>query len=784
MAENLVVVESPAKAETIKRYLGKKFEVLASYGHVRDLPSKGGSAVDPQSNFGMTYSISERSTKHVDAIAKALKKANALYLATDLDREGEAISWHLVEIFKQKKILEGKAIHRVVFNEITESAIKQAISSPRGVSMDLVNAQQARRALDYLVGFNLSPLLWKKIQPKLSAGRVQSPALRLICERETEIEKFVPKEYWTIETKLSRDTSAFKSKLHEYEGEKIKQFSITDEQKAFEIRDKLLLAGAGAMFVSRIEKKQRKRNPAPPFITSTLQQEAVRRLGFTAQRTMRVAQQLYEGISIDEETVGLITYMRTDSVSLSEDAVRDLRGFVREKYGENQVPETVRAFKTKSKNAQEAHEAIRPTSFSRSPEKLKPYLNEEQNKLYELSWKRATASQMIHATKDSVTAEFNCGGLGVFRATGSTVKDPGFMRVYSNDEETTLDSERLPPLVEGEKVDFETIVADQHFTDPPPRYGEASLVKTLEEYGIGRPSTYATIIATLIQRDYVELENKRFYPTDVGKLVSGFLTNHFSDYVDYEFTAQLEDALDAVSRGERDWISLLDEFWGPFEETVKTKETVSRKEVQQERSLGLHPNSGKPVSVRMGRYGPYVIIGNVEDEEKPSFHGLPSGTKIDKVTLEQALETTKLPRILGVEEGLEYSVNRGRFGPYVMYIEKLEESDTKKKQKKAKVKGKYVSLPETDDPHTVSLERAIELVLEKKAADAAKKILTFEAQGIEVLNGRYGPYVTNGEKNAKVPKDIEPNTLTLAACEELLAAAPVRRARKKKAKKK
>ena len=784
MAENLVVVESPAKAETIKKYLGEKFEVLASYGHVRDLPSKGGSAVDPQSNFGMTYSISERSTKHVDAIARALKKANALYLATDLDREGEAISWHLVEILKQKKILEGKAIHRVVFNEITESAIKQAISSPRGVSMDLVNAQQARRALDYLVGFNLSPLLWKKIQPKLSAGRVQSPALRLICEREAEIEKFVPKEYWTIETELSRDTSAFKSKLYEYEGEKIKQFSITDEQRAFEIRDKLVLAGSGAMSVSRIEKKQRKRNPAPPFITSTLQQEAVRRLGFTAQRTMRVAQQLYEGISIDEETVGLITYMRTDSVGLSEDAVRDLRGFVREKYGEDQLPETIRTFKTKSKNAQEAHEAIRPTSFSRSPEKLKPYLNEEQNKLYELIWKRATASQMIHATIDSVTAEFNCGEVGVFRATGSTVKNPGFMRVYSNDEETTLDSERLPSLVEGQKVDFETIAADQHFTDPPPRYGEASLVKTLEEYGIGRPSTYATIIATLIQRDYVELESKRFFPTDVGKLVSGFLTNHFSDYVDYEFTAQLEDALDAVSRGERDWISLLDEFWGPFEETVKTKETVSRKEVQQERSLGLHPTSGKPVSVRMGRYGPYVIIGSVEDEEKPSFHGLPAGTKIEKVTLEQALETTKLPRILGVEHGLEYSVNRGRFGPYVMYIEKLEESDTKKKQKKSKVKGKYVSLPETDDPHTVRLERAIELVLEKKAADAAKKILTFEAQGIEVLNGRYGPYVTNGEKNAKVPKDIEPNTLTLAACEELLAAAPVRRARKKKAKKK
>ena len=786
MAENLVVVESPAKAETIKKYLGKKFEVLASYGHVRDLPSKGGSAVDPDSNFGMTYTVSDRSTKHVEAIAKALKKASVLYLATDLDREGEAISWHLVEIFRQKNILEGKAIHRVVFNEITESAIKQAIASPRKVSMDLVNAQQARRALDYLVGFNLSPLLWKKIQPKLSAGRVQSPALRLICERESEIEKFVPREYWTIESTLNLDDAAFNSKLIEYDGKKIKQFSVTDSDSAAEIRNKLISAGSGSMLVSKIIRKQRKRNPAPPFITSTLQQEAVRKIGFTAQKTMRIAQQLYEGIEVDEGTVGLITYMRTDSVSLSADAIEELRNYVVSQYGEDQLPATPRVFKTKSKNAQEAHEAIRPTSFKRSPLEIKGHLTEDQFKLYEIIWKRATASQMIHAVIDSVSADFDCGGNGVFRATGSTVKYPGFMRVYfEEEEEVGLSSEKLPPLSEGDKVTFESINANQHFTDPPPRYGEASLVKTLEEFGIGRPSTYATIIATLQQREYVELDNKRFYPTDVGRLVSGFLTNHFSVYVDYEFTAQLEDALDAVSRGERDWLSLLEEFWGPFEETVKTKESVSRKEIQQERSLGAHPTSGKPVFVRMGRYGPYVIIGDVEDEEKPSFHGLPPGTKIHEVTLDQALETTRLPRVLGTKDGIEYSVNRGRFGPYVMYVDKADEALAKKTKKKtrSKAKGKYVSLQDTDDPYTITLDRAVSLVLEKKAADAAKKILSFDDEGIDVLDGRYGPYITNGSKNAKVPKDKEPSDLTLQECEELLAAAPAKRVRKKKAKK-
>ncbi len=783
MSNNLVVVESPAKAETIKKYLGQGYEVLASYGHVRDLPSKGGSAVDPTSNFDMTYAVSEKSLKHVDAISRAMKKASSLYLATDLDREGEAISWHLVEILKTEGKLDGKTVHRVVFNEITETAIKQAMSSPREVSMDLVNAQQARRALDYLVGFNLSPLLWKKIKPGLSAGRVQSPALRLICEREYEIEKFVPKEYWTIESSLKKDSISFEVKLDKIKGKKLSKFSITSKTDAEKIKTALVADSEGRMIALKVEKKDRKRNPTPPFITSTLQQEAVRKLGFTAQRTMRVAQQLYEGIEISEQSVGLITYMRTDSVTLSEDSLKELRSFIFDAYGDENLPKETRTFKTNAKNAQEAHEAIRPTSFNRKPDDVKPFLSEEQNKLYDLIWKRSVASQMESATIESISVDFNCGNVGVFRGNGSRIKKSGFLAVYS--EEDGVTSEKFLPKIDvGEELAYVDIKTTQHFTEPPPRFNEASLVKTLEEYGIGRPSTYASIISTLIQREYVELESKRFSPTDIGRLVSGFLTSHFSGYVDYEFTAQLEDGLDAVSRGEVDWVTLLSDFWQPFEETVKTKESVSRKEVLQERRLGNHPKSGKPVSVRMGRYGPYVIIGDVEDEEKPSFYGLAPGQKMSELTLESALELTKLPRALGKDnKGTEYSVNRGRFGPYVMYVEPGKEDLMAKKSKKAvKPKGKYAALGKDDDPHTISLDRAIELVDEKKLADAAKKIMIYEEHGIEVLNGRFGPYITDGQKNAKVPKDLTPSELSLEQCRQILEAAPAKRSRKKKVK--
>lgn len=762
MASNLVIVESPAKAGTIKKYLGKDFEVLASYGHVRDLLPKEG-AVDTEHDFGMKYEVIDRNSKHVDAIAKAMKKADSLYLATDLDREGEAISWHLVELLRDKKILDGKDVHRVVFHEITERAIKEAIANPRAVSMELVNAQQARRALDYLVGFNLSPLLWKKIKRGLSAGRVQSPALRLICEREAEIEKFKPREYWTIESDLTAEKAAFAARLNVLDDEKVKQFTITNEKQATEIRERLLAAADGKLVIKKIDKKKRKRNPAPPFITSTLQQEAVRKLGFTAQRAMRTAQQLYEGIDIGDGTVGLITYMRTDSLNLAAEAIDELRQFISDKYGADQIPKSARAFKTNSKNAQEAHEAIRPTSSARIPKEIKAHLSDDQFKLYDLIWKRTVACQMIHATIDTVAADLAAGEVGLFRATGSTITEPGFMSVYlEGSDEAEQEAKALPPLEVDQVITLKEIRNEQHFTEPPPRYTEASLVKTLEEFGIGRPSTYASIISTLIQREYVELEKKRFQPTDIGRIVNAFLTNHFSSYVDYEFTARLEDDLDAVSRGEREWKPLLRDFWEPFAATVKDKEeNVTRQEANQARELGTDPKSGKPVAVRMGRYGPYVIIGTVEDEEKPKFYGLRAGQRMDSITLEEALELTKLPRELGeMEDGTPLSVSIGRFGPYVKYDKK------------------FASLGKEDDPYTINLERAIELVEAKKKADAEKEIQIFPDSDIKVLNGRYGPYVTDGKKNARIPKDTDPKSLTFEQCQELIEAAPAKRGRR------
>ena len=759
MGHNLVIVESPAKATTIKKYLGPGYDVLASYGHVRDLMPKEG-AVDTEHGFSMTYEVIERNAKYVDAITKSARKADALYLATDLDREGEAISWHILELLKERKVLEGKKVCRVIFHEITPRAIAEAVANPREISTDLVNAQQARRALDYLVGFNLSPLLWKKIRRGLSAGRVQSPALRLICEREAEIEKFIPREYWTVDADMTAAAGPFTAKLAQYGGEKIKQFSIVEQQQAEAVRAGILAGTDGHFTVVSIEKKQRKRNPAPPFITSTLQQEAVRKLGFTAQRAMRVAQQLYEGIDIGNGAEGLITYMRTDSLNLAQEALEELRGFIGREFGANSLPPKAHAYKTKSKNAQEAHEAIRPTSVLRTPKDLKPHLASEQFRLYELIWKRTVACQMNPAVIDAVAAELKAEGDAVFRATGMTVAEPGFMAVYaeSQDEEAANPEEggALPALKEGEKVKLEGVRIDQHFTEPPPRYSEASLVKTLEEYGIGRPSTYASIISTLQQRDYVEFEKKRFRPTDIGRVVNNFLTSHFGHYVDYDFTARLEDELDAVSRGEKDWIPLLKEFWEPFKETVLEKEaTVSRKEATQARQLGTDPVSGLPVSARMGRYGPYIAVGDPDDESaKPKFFGLRQGQRIDSITLEDALALTKLPRQLGQSpEGTAIAANIGRFGPYIRHGDK------------------FVSLKGDDDPYTVTLERALELIEAKKLADAARQLKVFPDSPVRVLNGRYGPYVTDGEKNARLPKDLEPDKLTLAQCVELLATA-------------
>lgn len=632
----LVIVESPAKCKTIKKYLGPEYEVLASYGHVRDLVPKEG-AVDPNNDFSMKYQVIERNDRHVQAIAKALKKSDTLLLATDPDREGEAISWHLYELLKNRKLLKDKEVQRVVFNEITQKALQEAVAKPRDLSMDLVNAQQARRALDYLVGFNLSPLLWKKIRRGLSAGRVQSPALRMIVEREEEIEAFVAREYWTIEADLVKQEQPFSAKLTHYQGNKLEQFDINNSDAARAAEQQLLTAAGGTLTVQKVQKKQRKRNPAAPFTTSTLQQEAARKLGFTAQRTMRTAQQLYEGVDTGSGAIGLITYMRTDSVNLSDDAISELREFITNQYGADQLPKQPRSFKTKSKNAQEAHEAIRTTSVKRTPDALRDHLTKDQHRLYELIWKRTVACQMIHATIDTVAADLSCGEGNNFRANGSTVAKPGFMAVYMEGVDDAKkgdnDEKLLPPLQEGEQITLSKIRPEQHFTEPPPRYSEASLVKALEEHGIGRPSTYASIISTLQDREYVQLEKKRFHPTDVGRVVNKFLTQYFTRYVDYDFTARLEDELDAVSRGEQEWVPLLRQFWAPFKERIDhTQENVKRSDVTHEALDEACPSCGSPLSIRLGRHGRFIgctnypecdytrdLNGDKKEQEEPTI---------------------------------------------------------------------------------------------------------------------------------------------------------------------
>ena len=773
MSKNLVIVESPAKAKTIKKYLGENFEILASYGHVRDLVPKEG-AVDPERDFAMKYRVIDKNERHVEAIAKAIAKADTLYLATDPDREGEAISWHLYEILRERDLLGDKPVRRVAFHEITERAILDAVAHPRGLSLDLVNAQQARRALDYLVGFNLSPLLWKKIRPGLSAGRVQSPALRMIVEREEEIERFEAREYWTLEADAAKLAQPFTARLIECGGAKLAQFDIADAGRAHAVERALLAAaraqlaepGApaaapeaiGRLRVAKVERKQRKRNPAAPFTTSTLQQEASRKLGFSAQRTMRVAQQLYEGIDTGQGAAGLITYMRTDSVHLAQDAVQEIRALIAQRYGARNLPASPRPFKTKAKNAQEAHEAIRPTVAAVTPESVRAHLNADQHALYELIWKRTVACQMISATLDTVAADLACGAGNTFRATGSTVADPGFMAVYQegvDDRSEDEDDRALPPLREGERVDLLALRPEQHFTEPPPRFSEASLVKALEEYGIGRPSTYAAIISTLLAREYAVLDNRRFKPTDIGRIVNRFLTRHFTRYVDYDFTARLEDELDAVSRGEEDWVPLMREFWDPFKQLVEEKaERVTRQEVVQSRELGRDPKTGKPVSVRIGRFGAFAQIGVKEDPEKPRFASLRPDQRMDTVTLEEALALFELPRDLGATgEGEPMQANVGRFGPYVRY-------------------GKHFVSLQGEDPYTISRERALELIAAHRLAAANKVLRAFPESAIQILNGRFGPYITDGNKNARLPKEREPASLTLAECEALLREAP------------
>lgn len=767
MPKHLLIVESPAKAKTINKYLGKDFTVLASYGHVRDLVPKEG-AVDPDNNFAMRYDLIEKNQKHVEAIAKAAKAADDIYLATDPDREGEAISWHIAEILKERNLIGNKPMHRVVFTEITPRAIKEAMTRPRAIAGDLVDAQQARRALDYLVGFNLSPVLWRKVQRGLSAGRVQSPALRMIVEREEEIEAFIAREYWTIAAACAHPSQPFTAKLVKLDGQKFEQFTVTDGETAEAARLRIQQAAQGVLHVTDVTSKERKRRPAPPFTTSTLQQEASRKLGFTTRKTMQVAQKLYEGVTLgDEGAVGLISYMRTDSVTLSQEALNEIRDVIARDFGTASLPDQPNTYTTKSKNAQEAHEAVRPTSALRTPAQVARFLSEDERRLYELIWKRAVACQMIPATLNTVSVELAAGSAHSFRASGTTVVVPGFLAVYEEGKDTRSaededEGRKLPAMKPGDSVPLDRIVAEQHFTQPPPRFTEASLVKTLEEYGIGRPSTYASIIQTLIFRKYVEMEGRSFRPSDVGRAVSKFLSGHFTRYVDYDFTAKLEDELDAVSRGEEDWIPLMARFWGPFSQLVEEKkESVDRAEASGARELGTDPKTGKPVSVRLGRFGPYAAIGSTAEdaEDKPRFASLRPGQSMHTISLEEALELFLMPRTLGQDKGEEVSVGIGRFGPF------------------AKRGSSYASLKKEDDPYTIDLARAVFLIEEKEEIARNRIIKTFPDSQIQVLNGRFGPYISDGKLNGKIPKDRDPASLSRDEVIKLLeeTGKPVRK---------
>jgi DNA topoisomerase-1 len=826
MAQNLLIVESPSKASTLKKYLGDTFDILASYGHVRDLRAKEG-AVNTDNGFTLDYELVARNKKHLDAITKAVKQADTIFLATDPDREGEAIAWHLAEILHSKKLLKGKNLKRVVFYEITESAVQEAINKPRDIAMPLVNAQQARRALDHLVGFNLSPILWRKIARNLSAGRVQSPALRLIVEREQEIEQFDNEEYWSIHLKTAKGKQSFEAKLASFKDTKVEQFSFRTENEQLAIIEEIRNNSNNVLTVSRISRKPRSRSPAAPFTTSTLQQEAVRKLGLTARSTMSAAQQLYEGIGIGGSIEGLITYMRTDSMALSGEAINDIRKYVSTNFSADYLPAKPVVYKTKSKNAQEAHEAIRPTSISRTPESLKPFLRPDQAALYEMIWKRTVASQMAAAKFDTTSVDLETKPTGtLFRANGQILVFPGFMSVYlEGADDAVVESEsKLPELSEKDVLSIEDIFGEQHFTQPPPRYSEASIVKILEEYGIGRPSTYANIISTLVERGYAVLDKKRFIPTDVGRIVNNFLTTHFDTYLDYSFTADLEAELDEVSNGKLDWVKVIGKFWKSFSEQIEMKSGASRgiplpgaenpirawKEFSRQITttdwvenkkpedcpkcsspvllqnssrglfvgcsgypkcdftepfgtgpiqkepllLGQDPDSSKSIFLLSGPYGPYVQIGETppqgSKEKKPKRGTWPKDAPFPFEASEEAFATAlkalSLPRNIGLHPETQKPVeaNIGRFGPYLKHD------------------GGFKSIPKTDSVYDVALDRAVELLAQKGTSSGrALGDHPTDKKPISVRSGRYGPYVKYGSVNATIPKDLDPDTITL-----------------------
>ncbi len=834
---DVVVVESPTKAKSIARYLGPDFAVLPSYGHVRDLPEKDGS-VAPEEDFRITYELLPQKKKPIDQIARAVRKARRLWLATDPDREGEAISWHLVAALADKGVLEGVDVRRVVFYEVTKNAVLEAMKHPRRLDDRLIDAYQARRALDYLVGFTLSPVLWRKLQGARSAGRVQSVALRLVCEREDEIESFVPREYWTVAARLrTPEGERLSARLTALDGRKLEKFALGDAAAA---RAAAAAVERAALSVRAVERRQVSRNPAPPFTTATLQQEAARKLGFSADKTMRIAQRLFEGVDLGGETVGLITYMRTDSVQLSSEALAATRRLLGERFGAAYLPREPRRYRTKAKNAQEAHEAIRPTDPFRTPEAVEAWLDADQRRLYELVWRRTVASQMSPARFDRVTAEIgDAEGRVSLRATGQTLAFDGFLKLYqegrddpaAEDEET---GNRLPPLEVGDVLATETVTADQHFTEPPPRFTEASLVKKLEELGIGRPSTYASIISVLQDRDYVRLENKRFVPEDRGRLVNAFLVNFFDHYMQPDFTAELENQLDAVAAGEIDWRQVLRRFWEPFHRTVeevrerRVAEIIDAlnealapklfppredggdprrcpecgegrlslkfgrfgafvgcsrypecrftrrlgenggKTEKKDRLLGIDPVTEEEVWLRFGRFGPYVQRGTGDAVRRIS---LPRGLAPETVDRDKALALLALPRELGRDPGTGEPILAGinRFGPF------LQKGD------------RYLRLPPGEDVLTIGINRAVDLLAaagEKATRRPASGLLRElgehprDKKPVQLMRGRFGPYVRHGRTNASLPKGRDPETLELAEAVELLDAREARSAQK------
>ncbi len=748
LVKNLVIVESPAKAKTISKFLGNDFTVMASMGHVRDLP-KSSLGFDPDDNFKPKYMVTADKKKVISDLKKHITKDTTIYLAADEDREGEAIAWHLIPALK----IEKNPIKRIVFHEITKDAILKALENPRDVDQHLVDAQQARRILDRAVGYELSPLLWKKVRYGLSAGRVQSVAVRIIVDRENEIRAFIPEEYWKI--KADFINPELKSELVKENGKTAK---IENEEQALKIEASLK---QGIYKLVDIEEKESTRNPAAPFTTSTLQQEASRKLGLSVKQTMVIAQQLYEGNvgNIPNHTGGLITYMRTDSLNLSTVATTAAKAVIEEEYGKEYSLSKPRVYKSTAKGAQEAHEAIRPVNLALKPSMIKEFVEPAQYRLYSLIWKRTLATQMAQAKIANTTYKIEAGRNKEFefQTKGQRIIFAGFMKAYtegSDNPEAALDSTEkiLPNIKVGTVLELEKLESEQKFTQPPARYTEASLVKKLESEGIGRPSTYAPTISTIQAREYVtKTEDKKLIPTQTGEIVNSFLVDHFSDIVDLGFTAKIEEEFDEIALGKIAWEQVMKDFYGNFKKTIDEKESsVQKEDYLQVREIGIDPKSGKPVSARVGRFGPFVQIGTKDDEEKPKFVAIPDHLNMDTITLDEALFLFTLPRVVGVDKnGDEIKANIGRFGPYLQ------------------VKSKYYSL-KTDDPYTVDLARAEEIIKELDEAKEKSTIKTFDKEKIQILVGQYGPYIKQGRKNFKIPKGIEANDLTLEQCLEII----------------